>query len=105
MANIVLLSANRFADIFFDNIPYQNQTLSSEKPEALLLSFKAQKPQSDFIAVGFSSWFYCKDVQEMSLRVLPQAVVYQGKGGKREVLPTHPYKKPRILLTNIVAFL
>ena len=56
MANIVLLSANRFADIFFDNIPYQNQTLSSEKPEALLLSFKAQKPQSD-------SWFYCKDVQ------------------------------------------
>ena len=98
MANIVLLSANRFADIFFDNIPYQNQTLSSEKPEALLLSFKAQKPQSD-------SWFYCKDVQEMSLRVLPQAVVYQGKGGKREVLPTHSYKKPRILLTNIVAFL
>ena len=63
-----------------------------------MLSFKAQKTQSD-------SWFYCKDVQEMTLRVLPQAVVYQGKGGKREVLPTHPYKKPRILLINIVAFL
>ena len=44
---------------------YENQT-SSEK----LLSLKAQKTQDD-------SWFYCKQVQEMHQRTLPEAVVYK----------------------------
>ena len=39
----------------------ENQTLSSEKLQALLLSLKAQKTQDD-------SWFYCKQLQEMHLR-------------------------------------
>ena len=63
-----------------NNIAYQNQTLSSEKLQALLLSLKAQKTQDD-------SWFYCKQVQEMHLRTLPKTVVYQGDVDKREVLP------------------
>ena len=49
---------------------YENQTLSSEKLQALLLSLKAQKTQDD-------SWFYCKQVQEMHQRTLPEAVVYK----------------------------
>ena len=49
------------------NIVYQNQTSSSEKLEALL-SLKAQKTQDD-------SWFYCKQVQEMPLRTLPESCI------------------------------
>ena len=56
---------------------YENQTLSSEKLQALLLSLKAQKTQDD-------SWFYCKQVQEMHQHTLPEAVVYQGHVDKRE---------------------
>ena len=52
-----------------NNIAYQNQTLSSEKHQALLLSLEAQKVQDD-------SWFYCKQVQKMPLRTLPETVVY-----------------------------
>ena len=48
---------------------YKNQTLSSEKLQALLSSLKAQKTQDD-------SWFYCKQVQEMHLRTLPETVIY-----------------------------
>ena len=44
-----------------NNTAYQNQTLSSEKLQALLLSLKEQKMQDD-------GWFYCKQVQEMPLR-------------------------------------
>ena len=51
-----------------NNIAYQNQTLSSEKLQALLLSLKAQKTQDD-------SWFYYKQVQEMHLRTLPETAV------------------------------
>ena len=76
---------------------YQNQTLSSEKLLAMLLSFKAQKTQND-------SWFYCKQVQEMPLRTLPEAAIYQGQGGEAEVLPRHRYKETRIFLINTVAF-
>ena len=47
-----------------NNTAYQNQTLSSEKLQALLLSLKEQETQDD-------SWLYCKQVQEMSLRTLP----------------------------------
>ena len=53
-------------------IAYQNQTLSSEKLQDLLLSLKAQKTQDD-------SWFHCKQVYEMPLRALPESVVYQGQ--------------------------
>ena len=67
------------------NIAYQNQTLSSEKLQALL-SLKAQKTQED-------SWFYCKQVQEMPLRTLPKTVVYQGQVDKGQVLSRHGYKK------------
>ena len=67
------------------NIAYQNQTLSSEKLQALL-SLKAQKTQDD-------SWFYCKQVQEMPLRTLPKTVVYQGQVDKGEVLSRHRCKK------------
>ena len=52
--------------------------LSSEKRQALL-SLKAQKTQDD-------SWFYCKQVQEMALRTLPETVVYQVQVDKGEVL-------------------
>ena len=77
------------------NIAYQNQT-SSEKLQALL-SLKAQKTQGD-------SWFYCKQVQEMPLRTLPETVVYQGQVGKGKVLASYPYKETRILLINAVGF-
>ena len=77
-----------------NNIAYQNQTLSSEKLQALLLSLKEQKTQD-------KSWFYCKQVQEMPLRTLPETVVYQGQVGKGDVLPRHRYKETRILLINL----
>ena len=67
---------------------YENQT-HSEKLQALLLSLKAQKTQDD-------SWFYCKQVQEMHLRTLPETLLYQGHVDKREVLPRHRYKETRI---------
>ena len=78
------------------NIAYQNQTLSSEKLQALL-SLKAQKTQDD-------SWFYCMQIQEMPLRTLPETVVYQGQVDKGEVLSRRRYKETRILLINAVAF-
>ena len=78
------------------NIAYQNQTLSSEKLQALL-SLKAQKTQDD-------SWFYCMQIQEMPQRTLPETVVYQGQVDKGEVLSRRRYKETRILLINTVAF-
>ena len=69
-----------------NNIAYHNQILSSEKLQALLLSLKEQKTQDN-------SWFYCKQVQEMPLRTLPETVVYQGQVDKGEVLPRHRYKE------------
>ena len=78
------------------NISYQNQTLSSEKLQALL-SFKAQKTHDD-------SWFYCMQLQQISLRTLPGMVVYQGQVDKGEVLSRHRHKETRILLNNTVAF-
>ena len=65
---------------------YQNQLFSSEKLQALLLSLKAQKMQND-------SWFYCKQVQEMPLRILPEAVLYQGQGDNWEILQRLRYKE------------
>ena len=65
---------------------YQNQLFSSEKLQALLLSLKAQKMQND-------SWFYCKQVQEMPLRTLPEAVLYQGQGDNWEILQRLRYKE------------
>ena len=82
---------------FENNLAYQNQTLSSEKLQALLLSLKEQKTQDD-------SWFYCKQVQEMPLRTLPETVVYQGQADKGDVLPRHRYKETRIFPINTVAF-
>ena len=76
---------------------YENQTLSSEKLQAPLVSLKAQKAQDD-------SWFYYKQVQEMHLRTLPETVVYQVHLDKREVLPRHRYIETRILLYYTVAF-
>ena len=58
-----------------NNIAYQNQTLSSEKLQALLLSIKEQNTQGD-------SWFYCKQVQEIPLRTPPETVVHQGQVDK-----------------------
>ena len=74
---------------------YENQTLSSEKLQALLLSLKAQKTQDD-------SWFYCKQVQEMPPRKLPKTVVYQDQVDKGEALSRHHYKETRILLIDTV---
>ena len=79
-----------------NNIAYQNQTLSSEKLQALL-SLKAQKTQDD-------SWFYCMQILEMPLRTLPETTVYQGQVVKGEVLSRHRYKKTIILQINTVAF-
>ena len=81
----------------WNNIAYQNQTFSSEKLQSLLLSRKAQKTQDD-------SWSYCRQVQEMPLRTLPETVAYQGQIDKGEVLSRHRYKETRILLINPVAF-
>ena len=82
-----------------NNIAYQNQTLSSEKLQALLLSLKEQKMQDD-------GWFYCKQVQEMPLRTeMPLGtVVYRGQVDKGEVLSRHRYKETAILLNNFTAF-
>ena len=79
-----------------NNKVYQNQTLSSEKLQALLLSLKEQKTKDN-------SWSYCKQVQEMPLRTLPKTVVYQGQVDKGEVLPRHCHKETRVLLINTVA--
>ena len=82
-----------------NNIAYQNQTLSSEKLQALLLSLKEKKTEDD-------SWFYYKQVQEVPLRTeMPLGrVVYRGQVDKGEVLSRHRYKEKRILLINIIAF-
>ena len=40
----------------------------------------------------------------MPLRTLPEAVVYQGQGGKGGVLTRHRCKETKILLINTVAF-
>ena len=82
-----------------NNTAYQNQTLSSEKLQALLLSLKEPKTQDD-------SWFYCKQVQEMPLCTeMPLGtVVFRGQVDKGEVLSRHRYKETRILLINIIAF-
>ena len=62
--------------MFLENkIAYQNQILSSKKLQALLLSLKEQKRQDN-------SSFYCKRVQQMPLRTLPETVVYQGQVNK-----------------------
>ena len=63
---------------------YQNQSFSSDKLQALLLSFKVQKIRDD-------SWFYCKQVQEMPVCTLREAVLYQGQGNLGEVLPRLRY--------------
>ena len=78
-----------------NNVAYQNQTLSSEKFQALL-SLKAQNTQVD-------SWFYCMQIQEIPLRALPETVVYQGQLDKGEVLSRYRYKETRISLINTVA--
>ena len=64
-----------------NNTAHQNQTLSSEKLQALLSSLKEKKTQDD-------SWFYYKQVQEMPLRteMPPGTVVYRGQVEKGEVL-------------------
>ena len=67
-ANHSQYELNKYSGVPWKNAAlYENQTLSSEKLQALLLSLKAQKTQDD-------SWFYCKQVQEMHLRTLPETV-------------------------------
>ena len=66
-----------------NNVAYQNQTLSSEKFQALL-SLKVQNTLVD-------SWFYCMQIQEIPLRALPETVVYQGQLDKGEVLSRYRY--------------
>ena len=69
-----------------NNIAYQNEALSSEKLQAMLLSLKTNKTQDD-------SWLYCKQIQEMPLRTLPEKLVYRSQGDKVEVLLRHRYRK------------
>ena len=69
-----------------NNIAYQNEALSSEKLQAMLLSLKTNKMQDD-------SWLYCKQIQEMPLRTLPEKLVYRSQVDKVEVLLKHRYKK------------
>ena len=71
--------------------------MSSEKLYVLMLSLKTQKTLDN-------NWFYCKQVQEMLVHILLEAVVYQGQGDKGKVLPRHRYKETRILVINTVAF-
>ena len=40
----------------------------------------------------------------MHQRTVPEAAVYQGYVGQREVMPRHSYNKTRILLIFIIAF-
>ena len=69
-----------------NNIAYQSEALSSEKLQAMLLSLKTNKTQDD-------SWLYCKQIQEMPLRTLPEKLVYRSQVDKVEVLLKHRYKK------------
>ena len=72
---------NKHSVVPWKQIAYQNQTLSSEKLQALLLSLKEQKSQDN-------SWFYCKQIQEMPLRTLPWTVVYWGQVDKGSTIKT-----------------
>ena len=72
-----------------NNIDYQNQSLSSEKLQALFLYLKAQKLQDNIS-------FYCKEVQKMPLRTLPEAVLYLGQGHKGEILPRLHFKEQEV---------
>ena len=72
---------NKHSVVPWKQIAYQNQTLSSEKLQALLLSLKEQKTQDD-------SWFYCKQVLERPLRTLPWTVAYRGQVDKGSTVKT-----------------
>ena len=89
--NNSLYKLNKYSGVTWKQHSLSISTLSSEKPQTLLLSLKAQKTQDD-------SWFYCKQVQEMHQRTLPGAVAYQVHVDKREVLPRHRYKETRFML-------
>ena len=78
-----------------NNIAYQNYLQGN--PRLCCYHLKHKKTQGD-------SWFYCRQIQEMLLCKLPQAVAYQGQGDKGEARPINCYKEPRILLINTVTF-
>ena len=79
-----------------NNIAYQNQTLSSEKLQALLWLLKEQKTQNN-------SWFCCKQVQEMPIRALPETVVYQGQVDKGKYCQDIVIKKRLLLINSVVS--
>ena len=72
---------NKYSVVPWNNIAYQNQTLSPEKLQVLLVSLKQQKTQDD-------SSFYCNQVQEMPLRTLPGTVIYRGQVDKASTVKT-----------------
>ena len=88
---------NKYSGVTWKQHSLSVSTLSSEKPQTLSLSLKAQKTQDD-------SWFYCKQVQEMPPRTLSKTVVYQDQVDKGEAPSRHRHKETRILLINTVAF-
>ena len=102
MKNHSQYELNKYSGVPWKQHCLSKLTLSSEKPQALLLSLKAQKTQDD-------SWFHCKVVQKMPLSTLPGTVdniwrVYRGQDDKGGVLSKHHYKETRILLINTIAF-
>ena len=67
MKNHSQYELNKYSGVPWKQHCLSKLTLSSEKPQALLLSLKAQKTQDD-------SWFHCKVVQKMPLSTLPGTV-------------------------------
>ena len=63
--------------------------MSSEKLQAVFLYLKVQKLQDNIL-------FYCKEVQKMPLRTLPEAVLYLGQGHKGEILPRLHFKEQEV---------
>ena len=86
----------------YSGVPLKQNSLSKsniifrETPGLYHLHLKRKKTQDD-------SWFYYKQVSEMLLLTLLEAVVYQGQHDKGELLPWHRYKETRIFLINTVA--
>ena len=78
-----------------NNITYQNQALSSEKLQGLLLRLKLKKRK---IIVGFIASKYKKCLY------IAKTVAYQVQVGQGEVLSRHRYKETRILPINTIAF-
>ena len=79
-----------------NNIDYQDQLFSSQKLQALLLSHKAQKKQD--------SSFYCKQVQEMPTRTLPEAYYIKVKVTRGKYCQDFVIKNKNLVINKVTLF-